>query len=109
MISVDDFYVPPRPYPPFYSQYPVQQIFIKPQGQFSSILDAVLPQSVNSSPQWPDNLVAAFAPADWFANNFFLSQFDDLYFDDYSFEDSFEDSSEESNVDLGNQSKFEGG
>ena len=55
-------------------------------------------KQVDDSPQWPGNLVAAFAPADWFAKNFFIGQ-NDLYFDDFSseeFYDSYEDSSEES-------------
>merc|ERR1712107_295157 len=69
-------------------------------AQLPNIMDAVLPHQdqVDDSPQWPGNLVAAFAPADWFAKNFFIGQ-NDLYFDDFSseeFYDSYEDSSEES-------------
>ena len=51
--------------------------------------------------------MAAFAPADWFAKNFFIGQ-NDLYFDDFSseeFYDSYEDSSEESSKSMEDSSE----
>merc|ERR1711934_585566 len=48
------------------------------------------------SPQWPDNLVATFLPADWLSDNFEVSQEDWWGSEEWSNEWSSEESSNES-------------